>query len=90
MAEETPDPPVEQPAKRRPGRPRKNPAPAEASATPDTVAAEVAPAKPAKPAPKDPSDERIGQEVDGGYTSIVFPDGAQYRVEDGVIMEKVS
>lgn len=82
---------AEQPVKRRPGRPRKNPLPAEVPATPDTVAAEVAPAKPAKPAPKDPSGERIGQEVDDDrYSSVVFPDGSQYRIENGVIVERVN
>lgn len=80
---------AEQPVKRRPGRPRKNPLPTTAPVTPDTLAAEVVADKLPKPTPRDPGDERIGQEVDDDrYTSIVFPDGAQYRIEAGVIVER--
>lgn len=84
----------EQPVKRRPGRPRKNPLPAEVPAA-DAIDTPAEPApKPtakAKPAPSDPDDERIGQEADDPrYTSVVFPDGAQYRIEDGVIVERMN
>ena len=82
---------ADQPMKRRPGRPRKSPLPATDPVTPDSLAAEVVAGKVAKPTPKDPDDERIGQEADDPrYTSIVFPDGAQYRIEAGVIVERVS
>lgn len=86
----------EPPVKRRPGRPRKNPLPAEAPAadaidTPAEPAPQPAAATKAKPAPSDPSDERIGQEADDPRcTSVVFPDGTQYRVEDGVIVERMN
>jgi hypothetical protein len=91
---------AEQPVKRRPGRPRKNPLPVGGTAkvTPDSIAAEaLAAATAAKPAATQattksgPADERIGQSVDDDrYTSIVFPDGAQYRIEAGVIAERVN
>jgi hypothetical protein len=38
-----------------------------------------------------PADERIGQKVaDDRWTSIGFPDGREYRCENGVIVERVN
>jgi hypothetical protein len=86
MAEET-STPAEQPVKRRPGRPRKNPVAApETPATPDTVAAEVAPAKDEKPAP---TDKWIGHEVHPLATSF-GADGHTYRCAGGKIVERVA
>lgn len=74
------------PPKRGPGRPRKV-----AAATPQ---AEVEAAPPADAwktpeSPKFPPDERIGQHFDSGYSAVVFPDDRQYRIENGVIVERV-
>lgn len=82
MTEET------QPAKRRPGRPRKVVEPAA-----EPVAEHVEHAEPAVlPAPKAalPGDDRIGQRVDDPrWTGITFEDNREYRVENGVIVERV-
>lgn len=80
MPEET------QPPKRGPGRPRKVPA-----ATPSAADSAPQPADEWKTnAPVFPADERIGQHVDDpNWTAIVFQDDRQYRVEDGVIVERV-
>lgn len=61
-----------QPARRRPGRPRKEPV-----------------TTPATEPKRENDDERIGTEVaDPRWNAISFPDGRQYRVEDGVIAER--
>lgn len=74
----------ETPARRSPGRPRK---------VPDAAKPSVAVAEPVveeTPRPSDPADERIGQVVDDpAWTSIVFMDDSQYRIVDGVIVERV-
>lgn len=73
------------PPKRGPGRPRKAPA-----ATPQAEV-ESPPAdawKTPEPA-KFPPDERIGLDVGSGYLAIAYSDDRQYRVEDGVIVERV-
>lgn len=77
---------VAQPAKRSPGRPRKAAAkpavdqlvepPADAWRTPDQGGF--------------PPDERIGTTVeDPCWSTIVFSDDRQYRIEKGVIVERV-
>lgn len=38
--------------------------------------------------PSDPDDPRIGQECDPSWSSVGY-DGATYRCEDGVIVERV-
>lgn len=79
---------AEQPVKRRPGRPRKNPLPppVETPPSPDTVAAEVEPAT----APKaEPEDERIGLEVHPLASHVGYDDGRNYRCKDGVIVELI-
>lgn len=65
-----------QPEKRRPGRPRKTPEvePAVESGSEERV--------------RFPSDERIGQSVDPAWVRIGFMDGRQYRIENGVIVER--
>lgn len=80
MPEET------QPPKRGPGRPRKVP----------VASASVADSAPPPAdewktsAPVFPADERIGQHVDDpSWTAISFPDDRQYRIENGVIAERV-
>lgn len=86
MPEET------QPPKRGPGRPRK------VQAAVVAPSAEVAPPEADAPPPdewktpesaKFPPDERIGQHVGSGYSSISYSDDRQYRIEDGVIVERV-
>lgn len=68
----------EAPVKRGPGRPRK-----------------IQDTPPPAPAPKpevksDPDDPRIGQSVeDDRWSHISFSDG-EYRVENGVIVEKIN
>jgi hypothetical protein len=67
-----------QPVRRRPGRPRKEPV--TAAPRENTVEA---------PPKRENDDERIGIEVqDPRWNAISFPDGRQYRVEDGVIVER--
>ena len=68
----------ETPVKRGPGRPRK-------------VQPEPAPKPESKPAPKsDPDDPRIGETVaDDRWRHISFSDGSEYRVENGVIVERL-
>lgn len=76
-----------QPAKRSPGRPRKTPAvkPAPAAESEPVKVVESEPAK-----PKFPSDERIGKPVDDlRWTEIGFDDGRSYRIENGVIVERI-
>lgn len=76
--------PEAQPAKRRPGRPRKSPDP--------EVVEDAVPELEETPVvqPSDPDDGRIGQKVDDpNWTAVVFMDDTQYRVEDGVIVERV-
>lgn len=68
--------PEAQPVKRAPGRPRK-------------VESDEKPAE--KPAQQFPVDERIGLTVsDDRWEAIGFDDGRSYRVENGVIVERVS
>lgn len=62
------------PEPRGPGRPRKFPA-----ATPVKVDDKAK-----------PDDERIGREVHPDASGIGFDDGSQYRVENGVIVEKLN
>lgn len=71
--------PEVQSAKRRPGRPRKSAAEVGESPVADTE----------EPVPSDPTDERIGEKVDPDWRAIVFMDDSQYRVENGVIVERV-
>lgn len=91
MAEEANNP-SEQPVKRRPGRPRKNPLPVEV--TPDVVAAETVAAEAVaneKLAEKsEPEDERIGIEVHPLASHIGYDDGRQYRCEGGLIVERLA
>lgn len=64
----------------------------ELPAEPDPAAkplAEPAPPAPESSKPKFPADERIGEEADPAWTSISFSDDRQYRIEDGVIVERV-
>jgi hypothetical protein len=69
---------MSQPVRRGPGRPRKNPVPPPAT----EVVAE---------APVGKSDPRIGEEVaDERWLAISFPDGNQYRCEDGKIVERLN
>jgi len=45
-----------------------------------------------KPTPQvkpDPDDPRIGQSCDSGWSSVGYGDGATYRCENGVIVERV-
>lgn len=66
-----------QPMSRGPGRPRKNPDP-----EPET--------REAKDKPTFPPDERVGQPVaDSRWTEISFDDGQSYRIEEGVIVERI-
>lgn len=66
------------PAKRGPGRPRKQPTtPAAETAAPEETAV-----------PSDPNDERIGQAVDPRWLTVGYSDGGQYRCEDGFIVER--
>lgn len=67
-----------QPDKRRPGRPRKQ------------VETKVVdePEEPVVERVRFPSDERIGQSVDPTWIRIGFMDGRQYRIENGVIVER--
>ena len=72
------------PVKRGPGRPRKIKVEAEVEVKP-----EVAP-EPEKPEVKsDPADPRIGQFVSEGAHWISYPDGAEYRIVDGHVSERV-
>lgn len=92
MAEEA-NKPSEQPVKRRPGRPRKNPLPV--GVTPDVVAAETVDAEAVaneKPTAKksEPADERIGLEVHPLASHIGYDDGRQYLCKDGVIVELIA
>lgn len=92
--------PEAEPVKRRPGRPRKNPAP-EIVAESDPAAKALDEPKPLvdvapepvieeKSHPSDPNDERIGQLVDPAWKSISYStDDRQYRIEDGVIVERM-
>lgn len=66
------------PAKRGPGRPRKQPA---APAAADAEQEE-------KAVPSDPTDERIGMAVDPRWLTVGYSDGGQYRCEDGFIVER--
>jgi hypothetical protein len=71
------------PVKRGPGRPRKVAAP-KVDAQPDDAW------KTSPPAPSIPSDERVGERVDvPGCTGYTFPDDREYRVENGVIVERI-
>jgi hypothetical protein len=71
-----------QPVKRGPGRPRKVAAP-KVDVSPPADEWKTS-------APVFPADERIGQHVDDpNWTAIVFQDDRQYRIEDGVIVERV-
>lgn len=84
-----------QPVKRRPGRPRKNPLPAEAAAqvTPDSVAVEteaVAAVEEPVAKPVEPADERIGIEVHPLASHIGYDDGRTYRCAGGAIVERLS
>lgn len=66
------------PVRRGPGRPRK------VQETEPALKSEVTP-------PSDPDDPRIGQKVaDDRWHHIAFEDGIEYRVEDGVIVERVN
>lgn len=62
------------------------------STAPDSPEASAPPVHPESKAPAKPAfpaDDRIGQEVDPAWSSISFPDDRQYRIEDGVIVERV-
>lgn len=76
-----------QPAKRRPGRPRKVLVASEPETVPDAPpepdAVEVSPRRIL-------GDDRVGTPVDDPRcTGITFPDDREYRVENGVIVERV-
>lgn len=72
-----------QPARRRPGRPRKAPVPSE----PAIESSEAAKHLSVKAAL---SDERVGQMVDvPDCERITFHDDREYRVENGVIVERM-
>lgn len=76
------NPEVAKPVKRAPGRPRKIAVKA---------AEEVADVWKTPDPMEFPADERVGQRVaDDRWTSISFDDGRSYRVEDGVIVERVA
>ncbi len=80
------------PVKRGPGRPRKTspPVPTPSEPVPASAVAEEHKPRHAAVEPEMPVDPKIGQQVeDPRWTAIVFPDGAQYRVEAGVIVERV-
>lgn len=62
------------PVKRGPGRPRK-------------VVQEAVP-EPKVEVKSDPDDPRIGRSVDPAWSQISFADG-EYRIEGGVIVEKI-
>lgn len=64
-----------QPAKRRPGRPRKAVVAPMAESDAGVSAAD--------------SDPRIGQQCDPGWSSVGYGDGATYRCENGKIVERV-
>lgn len=69
-----------QPVKRAPGRPRK--VPVERPGVVEEV--------PVEGSPLFEPDERVGQKVDDErWVSISFDDGRSYRVENGVIVERV-
>lgn len=71
-----------QPAKRRPGRPRKSSADEPISSSVDAPALETV--------PSDPTDDLIGQAVgDLRIHFVTFPDGREYRVQNGLIAERV-
>lgn len=79
------------PVKRGPGRPRKVvPEPAKVEVVADEPAATAEPEKTAEPVPSDPYDPRIGRAVHRDATQIGFDDGCRYRVEGGLIMEKLT
>lgn len=63
----------EVPVRRGPGRPRR--------------AESESPSVEARPS--DPADGRIGTDVHPDATAVGFDDGSQYRVEDGVLVERV-
>ena len=71
--------PDEVPVRRGPGRPRK-------------IVPDPAPKPELKPEPKaEPDDPRIGETVDDDrWHFISFADGCEYRVEYGVIVERVT
>jgi hypothetical protein len=71
--------PVEAQPKRRSGRP--------SSSEPLSPVAEIV----AETVPRIPNDERVGLSVpDPGCTGITFEDGKSYRVENGMIVERVA
>lgn len=75
-----------QPAKRRPGRPRKSP-PSESV----TQLGEPEPVDVVEAVQVGPTDDRIGEHVDDPrWRSISYPDGRQYRVENGIVVELVN
>lgn len=68
-----------QPARRRPGRPRKTP----------ILEPAVKPAE-SQSESRFPPDERVGMKVaDSRWTRIGYPDDREYLIEDGVIVERV-
>lgn len=70
-----------QPVKRRPGRPRK--------VTPEAAVVDPPDAWRTSPGPF-AGDDRIGDSVDNpAWTAITFDDNREYRVENGVIVERV-
>jgi hypothetical protein len=71
---------IEETPKRPRGRPRKD--------APPYVYQPVEQPKHAKPA--GPVDPRIGEEVDATTKFITFPDGAEYRAENGRLVERVN
>jgi len=78
----------EQPVKRRPGRPRKNPLPAEESVEAPAGAVEETDTADATPAAQ--ADERIGLEVHPLASHIGYDDGRQYLCKDGVIVKLIA
>jgi hypothetical protein len=63
------------PARRGPGRPRKT------QEEPESAKAER---------PSDPDDPRIGQSCHPDFSGIGYDDGATYRCENGVIVERLN
>lgn len=70
---------MSQPVKRGPGRPRKQPA-----APPAAPVAEVV-----VEVPVDESDPRIGTLVRPEISHIGYEDGSMYRVDGGVVVERL-
>lgn len=70
------------PAKRGPGRPRKQPV------VPTADDATEGADQGRKDIPSDPNDERIGMPVDPRWLTVGYSDGGQYRCEDGFIVER--